>query len=83
MPALEVGRICVKTRGRNAGKKAVILEMQKSFAVIEAPNIKRKRCNISHLIPLEEKLDVSKSTSHEEIVKLMKKEGIGNAVSDK
>ncbi|MBS3057500.1 MAG: 50S ribosomal protein L14e [Candidatus Diapherotrites archaeon] len=73
MPALEVGRICVKTRGRNAGKRVVVIEMQKNFAVIDAPKMKRKRCNILHLIPLEEKIDVGKSTSHEEIAKLMKK----------
>lgn len=73
MPALEVGRICVKTRGRNAGKRIVIVEMQKNFAVIDAPNMKRKRCNILHLIPIDERLDVNKSTSHEEIVKLLKK----------
>ncbi|MBI2530269.1 MAG: 50S ribosomal protein L14e [Candidatus Diapherotrites archaeon] len=73
MPALEVGRICVKTRGRNAGKRVAIVEMQKNFAVIDAPNMKRKRCNILHLIPLEEKIDVNKGTSHEEIAKIMKK----------
>jgi len=73
MPALEVGRICVKTRGRNAGKRVVIVEMQKNFAVVDAPHMKRKRCNILHLMPLEEKLDIEKNASHEDIVKLMKK----------
>ena len=35
MPAIEVGRICVKLTGREAGRKCVIVDiMDKSFVVI-------------------------------------------------
>jgi large subunit ribosomal protein L14e len=38
MPAIEVGRICVKVTGREAGKKCVIVDvMDKSFILISGP----------------------------------------------
>lgn len=59
MPGLEVGAVCIKTRGREAGKKAVILEFDKKtgFAVIGGKHVKRRKCNIMHLVPTGEKLN--------------------------
>ncbi len=38
MPAIEVGRICVKLTGREAGKKCVIVDViDKSFVLITGP----------------------------------------------
>ena len=74
MPALEIGRVCLKTRGRMAGERVVVVELaDKNFAVVDGPAQKRKKCNVRHLFPTEETLKVTKSTSHEEIAKLMKK----------
>jgi large subunit ribosomal protein L14e len=71
MPALETGRVCLKLKGRSAGSKVVFIEMaDENFALVEGRQ-KRKKCNVRHLFPTEEKLKVSKSTSREEIVKLL------------
>ncbi|MBU0662443.1 MAG: 50S ribosomal protein L14e [Candidatus Diapherotrites archaeon] len=71
MAAIEVGRICVKTRGREAGKKAVIVEMGKEFAIIDGPKVRRRKCNIRHLFPTGETVKIAKGAKHEEIVKVM------------
>ncbi len=80
MPAIEIGRICTKQKGRETGKKCVIIDiMDKSFVLVTGPKkvtgVKRRRVNISHLQPLQEKIDVSRGASDEEIVKVLESTG--------
>ena len=72
MPAVEVGRICIKTAGRENGKKCVILDvMDKSFALITGPKtvtgVKRKRVNLNHIMPLEGKIDLKRGATDDEV----------------
>ena len=76
MPAIEIGRICTKQKGRENGKKCVIIDiMDKSFVLVTGPKkvtgVKRRRVNISHLQPLQEKIDVPRGASDEEIAKVL------------
>jgi large subunit ribosomal protein L14e len=68
MPAVEVGRICMKTAGRENGMKCV---MDKSFALITGPKaltgVKRKRVNLSHIMPLEGKIDLKRGATDDEV----------------
>jgi large subunit ribosomal protein L14e len=78
MPAFEVGRMCVKTSGRDAGKHCVIVDlMDKNFALVTGPKtvsgVRRRRVNVNHLKPLEEKIDIEKGATDEKIVELLKK----------
>ena len=80
MPAIEVGRICVKTLGREAGKKCVIVDIvDKNFVLITGPKtvtgIKRRRANINHLEPTNEKIEMKKGATDEEIVEALKNTG--------
>lgn len=73
MPAIEVGRICVKTRGREAGKKCVIVDiMDDKFVLVTGPKslngVKRRRSNIKHLEPTEMKIEIKPGASDEEII---------------
>ncbi|MEM4662600.1 MAG: 50S ribosomal protein L14e [Candidatus Diapherotrites archaeon] len=70
--AIEPGRICYKTRGRKAGEKVVVIEVEGNFAHIIGKRNKKERCNIRHLFPSKEKIDI-KNKSQEEIVKMLKK----------
>lgn len=73
MGAIEVGRVCIKTTGREAGKKAVVVKVvDKNFAIIDGKRIKRRKCNVIHLFPTEEKLKIKENEHHEEIVKMFK-----------
>ncbi len=80
MPAVEVGRICVKLAGRETGKKCVIIDvMDKSFVLITGPQkatgVKRKRVNINHIKPLEDKIDIARGASDEEVTAVLKNAG--------
>ncbi|MCS7108270.1 MAG: 50S ribosomal protein L14e [Sulfolobales archaeon] len=76
MPAVEVGRICIKLRGREAGKKCVIVDViDNNYVVITGPKelsgVKRRRTNIRHLEPVDKKVEVSKGASDEEVIKAL------------
>jgi len=80
MPAIEVGRICVKVIGREAGRKCVIVDvMDKSFVLITGPKkvsgVKRRRVNINHVEPLQDRIEVKRGASDEEITDALKTAG--------
>ena len=79
MPAIEVGRICVKITGREAGKKCIIVDViDKNFLLITGPKqvngVKRRRVNVSHVEPTEKKVNMSRGESDEEIMKALDEE---------
>ncbi len=81
MPAIEVGRICVKIAGREAGRKCVIVDIiDDNFVLVTGPKhisgVKRRRCNIKHLEPLEKKINIPKGASDEEVEKALKEAGL-------
>jgi large subunit ribosomal protein L14e len=76
--AFDVGRVCIKTEGRDAGKRCVIVEtLDKNFVLCSGPEtvtgVRRRRVNMNHLKPLGEKLEIIKGASDEQIAPLMKK----------
>ncbi|MCX6767467.1 MAG: 50S ribosomal protein L14e [Candidatus Micrarchaeota archaeon] len=53
MPAIEVGKKYVKTKGRKAGTVVTITKIVDSnFVTVRDEKGKEKRCNITHLEPL-------------------------------
>ena len=80
MPAIEVGRICIKQAGRENGKKCVVIDvMDKSFVLVTGPTkitgIKRRRVNINHIMPLEDKIEVKRGASDEEVTQALEAAG--------
>ena len=80
MPAIEVGRICAKLTGREAGRKCVIVDiMDKSFVLITGPKtvtgIKRRRANISHIEPTQDKIEIQRGAADEEVAEALKTSG--------
>ena len=75
---MEIGRVCVKIAGHGAGKKCVIVDVvDRTYVLVAGPEIKRKRCNIAHLEPLPQKLDIAKGASDEEIKRAFEAVGTG------
>lgn len=67
----EVGRLAIKTAGKDAGKTIVIVEkVNDGFVIIDGP-IKRKRCNVKHLEPLGEVVKLAKGASTEDVKKVL------------
>jgi large subunit ribosomal protein L14e len=77
MPAIEVGRICVKVTGREAGKKCVIVDvMDKSYILISGPKkvtgVRRRRANVNHVEPLLDKIEIKRGASDDEVEGVLK-----------
>ena len=56
MPAIQVGRVCIKTKGRDAGEQVVVTKViDGNFVVVrsKARKNKERKCAILHLEPTE------------------------------
>lgn len=78
MPAIEIGRICVKTYGREIGKKCVVVDVvDDNFVIVTGPpsltGVRRRRSNIGHIQATEDMLEVKKGATDEEVVKAAEK----------
>lgn len=81
MPSIEVGRVCMKVVGREAGNYCVVVKpVSKSFADITGPKIltgvKRRRVNIVHLEPTQYSLEIKEGATDEEVVSAFEKAGL-------
>jgi len=79
MPAIDIGRICVKITGREAHKKCIVVDViDKNFVLITGPKqlngVRRRRTNISHIEPTERKVNVRRGESDEELMKTLDEE---------
>lgn len=74
MAGIEIGTVCIKTRGREAGKKVVVVDFDKKaqFVVIDGPEIKKRKCNLRHLFPTSKKIGIEKNTDKKKIIELLK-----------
>jgi large subunit ribosomal protein L14e len=61
MVAIEIGRVCIKTAGREAGEKCEIVDIIDSSFVevksVDGSSIKNRRCNINHLEPIADETE--------------------------
>ena len=73
---IEIGRLCVKIAGREAGRKCIIVDIIDDNYVLIDGQLRRKKCSISHLEPLDKKIEIKKNASHSEVIAEFKKLGI-------
>ena len=81
MASIEIGTLCMKIVGREGGRiGTVVKKLDKSFVLFTGPKlvtgIKRRKCNIEHLEPLNVKLDIKEDATDEEIIEAYKKSGV-------
>ena len=71
---IEVGRVCMKTKGHDAGR-CVVVELEKGKALVTGPKtltgVRRRKVNLAHLHPLGDKLDIKKGASDDAIATAM------------
>jgi large subunit ribosomal protein L14e len=78
LPAIEVGRICVKTSGREAGSRCVVVDViDKNFILVTGPQsltgVRRRRSNVNHVEPTEDSIEIKKGADDEEVAKILEK----------
>lgn len=76
MPAIDIGRICVKLTGREAGKKCIIVDIvDRNFVLITGPKpvngVKRRRVNTDHIEPTEKKIKIKRGENDEALMKIL------------
>jgi large subunit ribosomal protein L14e len=78
---LDVGRVCIKTAGREAGRACVVIDtIDETYVMITGPKsltrVKRRKCNIAHLEPLEFQLKLAKNAGDTDVARLLQAEKI-------
>jgi len=76
MSAVDVGRICVKLSGREAGKKCVIVDVvDRNFVLVTGPKqvngMKRRRVNVNHIEPTQHRVSIKRGETDEQIMKTL------------
>ena len=71
MTIFEVGRVCYKIAGRDAGKYcAVIKRIDSTYVEIDGQT-RRRKCNISHLEPLDKTISIKENASSDVVAKAL------------
>ena len=88
MPAIEVGRICVKLYGREAGRKCVIVDIiDENFVLITGPKtltgVRRRRANIDHIEVLDKKIDIPKGATDEQVLEALTSAGLADFMRER
>ncbi|MEN2999259.1 MAG: 50S ribosomal protein L14e [Acidilobaceae archaeon] len=88
MKVLEIGRICVKSRGREAGRKCVIVDIvDENSVLVTGPKsltgVRRRKVNIRHIEPTEKRVSVQKGASDEEVLMAIKDSGLEGFMREK
>jgi large subunit ribosomal protein L14e len=72
---INVGRIVVKLAGRDAGKKAVIVNVTDNYVLLDGQT-RRRKCNIAHIEPTSQTIELEKNASHDVVSKAFEKLGL-------
>ena len=73
MTVIQIGRIIVKTNGREAGKKGVIIDViNPNYVLVAGPKpltgVRRRKCNIRHIEPTDKVLSLKRDASDEDVL---------------
>ncbi len=68
---LEIGKVCMKIAGRDAGKIGVVVDILDDTYVLLDGEVRRRKCNILHLEPLEKSVSLKKNASHTDVLKAL------------
>lgn len=81
MTAIQIGRIIVKTDGREAGKKAVIVDLiNQNYVLVTGPkaltSVRRRKCNIMHLEPTDKLVSVKRDANDDDVSSAIDEAGL-------
>lgn len=77
----EVGRLCVKTAGRDATRRCLVVEVLDNSYVLIDGQTRRRKCNINHLEATDTLVKLSKSATSSAVAKEL--EALGYPVDKK
>ncbi|MHA1629095.1 MAG: 50S ribosomal protein L14e [Candidatus Heimdallarchaeota archaeon] len=85
---IDIGRIVVKIAGREALRKAVVVDIiDKNFVLITGPpaltSIKRRRVNIKHIEPTSKKLEITRKATDADVLAAAKAANLDGFIKEK
>jgi large subunit ribosomal protein L14e len=69
---MNIGQVCVKLAGREAGSTAVVVDVIDDNFVLIDGNVRRKKCNIRHLEQLDKVAKIAKNATTQEVLAALK-----------
>ena len=77
----DVGRLCVKTAGRDSGRYCVIVDsLPNNYVLVTGPKpltgVRRRKCNIDHLRPLPHSVKLKKDSPDSDVLSAFEKDGV-------
>ncbi|NWF95298.1 MAG: 50S ribosomal protein L14e [Candidatus Thorarchaeota archaeon] len=81
MKLFDIGRVCVKVSGREAGKYCVVVdEKDTGYVIVTGPKslsgVRRRSCNTRHLEPLETLLTIKAGADDDTVMKAIEQAGL-------
>lgn len=68
MTLYEIGSLCMKTMGRDSGKRCIVIQhLEEPYVLIDGET-RRRKTNKAHLEPLGKTLDVKEKASRKEVI---------------
>ena len=72
MTAIQIGRVIVKTNGRETGKKGIIVDIiNPNYVLLTGPksvtSVRRRKCNVRHLEPTDKVVSIKRDATDEEV----------------
>ena len=74
MSVYDIGRLCIKTMGREAGNYCVVVDIiDKNYILIDGLTVKRRRVNYKHVEPIADLIEIKKGADHKAVEAAIKK----------
>ncbi len=88
MTAIQIGRICVKTLGREAGRKVAIVDLINSNYVLvtgpkELSGVRRRRVNIGHIEPTDHVISIKRDANDSDVKSAIEKADLTDFMKEK
>ena len=72
----EIGRVCVKLAGRDAGKKCVVIKkIDESFYLVDGQT-RRRKVNKNHLEPIKQTIEIQEDATNAQVAQALTSAGI-------
>ena len=78
---IEIGRLVLKTAGRDAGKKGLVIDVLDDIFVMIDGQVRRRKCNLIHIEPLNQVLKIERNAAHDQVYSVLKEIGIDSATT--
>ena len=84
MSVYDIGRVCVKTMGREAGSYCVIVDIiDKNYLLIDGIKLKRRRVNYNHIEPTPDTVEIKKGAKKKDVEEAIKKAKLEKKFNEK